>query len=131
MRHYFLDTTAYSAFKRAHPELLSLVSAADRISVNATVMGELFSGFDLGRFRDANRRELRAFVAHPAVTILPITEETAERYSHIFQYLRRQGTPIPTNDIWIAASVMENGTSLLTMDRHFLQVPQIHAIMVA
>jgi predicted nucleic acid-binding protein len=59
------------------------------------------------------------------VGIVLITEDTAERYARIYAYLRTAGRPIPTNDLWIAASAMEHGAELLTTDRHFLDVPQI------
>jgi predicted nucleic acid-binding protein len=56
---------------------------------------------------------------------VPVTPETAERYAHIYAYLRKNGRPIPTNDLWIAASAMEHSAELLTCDAHFLSVVQI------
>lgn len=104
---------------------LDLVRESDRVFLNAVVVGELLSGFDRGGFRDQNRRELREFIFHPAVSVVPMTEETAERYSVIFCSLRNGGTPIPTNDLWIASSVMESGAILITSDKHFEKVKQI------
>lgn len=130
MSSLLLDTSAYSAFKRGHTQCLETISAADQIGITPIVIGELLAGFDRGRYRQENRRELKAFLAHPTVALFPVTEQTAERYSFIYQHLRTAGTPIPTNDVWIAASTMENGSILLTADRHFLQVPQIQTIML-
>ena len=57
--------------------------------------------------------------------LLDVTEETAERYAVILNSLWQAGTPIPTNDIWIAASSMELGLELLTTDEHYQKVPQV------
>jgi predicted nucleic acid-binding protein len=64
-------------------------------------------------------------LASPRVGTLDVTEETAERYAAILNALWRAGTPIPTNDIWIAASAMEYGLRVLTTDRHYQRIPQI------
>jgi len=59
------------------------------------------------------------------VRLALIGEATAERYAVIYASLRSSGQPIPTNDLWIAASAMEHGTELVTLDRDFSHVPQI------
>ena len=125
MKSIFLDTSAYSGFKRGIPAVTQAIRDADHIYVNAIVIGELLAGFDLGKFREANRKELKEFLRSPTVSVHPLTEETAERYSFIYQDLRRRGKPIPTNDLWISACVMELGTGLLTADSHFQNVHQI------
>lgn len=131
MRDLFLDTSAYSAFKRgAHSRVLEAVREADRVSLNTVVLGELLAGFDRGKFREANRRELKEFLRFPTVSLLPVSEETSERYSFIYRDLRDRGEPIPTNDLWIAAGVMESGTILLTADKHFLKVHQIQTVLI-
>ena len=83
------------------------------------------AGFELGNHRQRNRDELTEFLAVPRVAIVDVTQATGQRYAHIFAYLRREGTPIPTNDIWIAALAMEHGIELLTADSHFRRVPHI------
>jgi tRNA(fMet)-specific endonuclease VapC len=72
-----------------------------------------------------NEGELRRFLASPRVGLLDVTEETAERYTVILNSLWRAGTPIPTNDIWIAGSAMKYGLRLLTTDGHYQKVSQI------
>lgn len=130
MKELLLDTSGYSAFKQGLKEALETIRYADRVFLNAIVLGELFAGFDRGKLREANRKELKEFLQHPTVSVLPITEETAERYSFIYRDLKDRGSPIPTNDLWIAASVMEAGAGLLTADRHFLKVRQIQTILL-
>ncbi|GMU55535.1 MAG: hypothetical protein AMXMBFR33_46810 [Candidatus Xenobia bacterium] len=86
------------------------------------VAGELLLGFRAGtRFED-NLRKLEAFLASRFVTLLPVSLVTADRFGRIGASLRRRGTPIPTNDIWIAAQAMETGAELISFDRHFERV---------
>ena len=61
----------------------------------------------------------------PRVSLVDVGEETAERYAVILNSLWQAGTPIPTNDIWIAASAMEYGLRVVTTDEHYDKVPQI------
>jgi tRNA(fMet)-specific endonuclease VapC len=120
-----VDTSAYSAFMRGHREIKAAVQEADDIFVNSIVLGELRAGFIKGRRRRKNDVELNTFLASPRVKLLDVTEETADRYAVILNSLWEAGTPIPTNDIWIAASAMEHGLELLTTDEHYQNVPQV------
>lgn len=65
---------------------------------------------------------LNQFLEHEAVEMANIGSITSDRYSRIALQLKRQGTPIPTNDIWIAAQTMELGAELITSDRHFEKI---------
>ena len=120
-----LDTSAYAAFKRGQQEAIDALRQASSIVVPSIVLGELLAGFEVGGRRQENRRELAEFQRSPRARTVPITEDTAERYARIYAHLRAAGRPIPTNDLWIAASAMEHGAELLTTDRHFLDVAQI------
>jgi tRNA(fMet)-specific endonuclease VapC len=123
----FLDTSAYSAFKRNHPQIRYRIREASQIQLNPVVLGELRAGFLKGARLKENLAELTQFLASPRVAVVAVDEETAERYAVIFDSLRRLGVPIPTNDIWIAASAMQWGSVLLTTDPHFRAVGQIVA----
>jgi tRNA(fMet)-specific endonuclease VapC len=120
-----VDTSAYSAFMRGHPAIKSSLQRADEIIVNTIVLGELAAGFIKGRRRGKNQEELRRFLSSPRVNVVDVTEETAERYGVILNSLWKAGTPIPTNDIWIAASAMEHGLQILTTDAHYQKVGQV------
>jgi tRNA(fMet)-specific endonuclease VapC len=120
-----LDTSAYSAFKRGHPHVRHRVREASRIQLNPVVLGELRAGFLQGTRRAENLAELAQFLASPRVEVVTMDEETASRYAVILDSLRRVGAPIPTNDIWIAASAMQLGSVLVTTDPHFKGVAQI------
>lgn len=125
MSSALLDTSAYSAFKRRHSGLVHALQSLDEIALSPVVLGELRSGFLKGSQLKQNLEELEAFLASPRVRIVRIDEETAERYAVILRSLQKLGKPIPTNDIWIAASAMQHGYRVLTTDQHYLSIEQI------
>ena len=125
MRRVLLDTSAYSLLMRGHKDVAALLDAADEVFLPAVVIGELLAGFKKGNSEQRNREILDGFLAVPTVLTLPLDEETGERYAVILDFLRRQGSPIPTNDLWIAACAMQHGLVLITADRHFLKLPQV------
>jgi tRNA(fMet)-specific endonuclease VapC len=117
-----LDTNAYSRLMVGHAPLTQLLESVDEVLVPATVLGELHAGFELGSRRETNRRQLSEFLALPGVESVAVTPDMAERYGLLVSQLSRQGTPIPTNNIWIAASALELGARLVTYDPHFQHV---------
>ena len=125
MTGYVVDTSAYSAFLRGHEKLVGRIQMADLLALTPVVLGELLSGFRNGTRYEQNRSWLARFLASRRVRILDVDRETAERYSEIHAYLKGKGRPIPTNDIWIAASAMQHGLGLVTTDPHFERVPQL------
>jgi len=122
MRAILLDTNAYTAFMLGATEVVDVVAYADRLYLNSIVLGELLGGFAAGTREPKNRAELARFLDSPRVEVLPITTDTADSYALIYAGLRRKGHPIPTNDLWIAASAMEHGAALLTRDAHFSHI---------
>lgn len=118
-----LDTSAYSKFQLGQAGIIEALSAAKTILIPVVTLGELEAGFELGRRPAANRRELSDFLNDPAVNILELTLATVSFYARIFARLRNSGTPISTNDMWIAAAAMECGGHLLTFDRDFERIP--------
>jgi predicted nucleic acid-binding protein len=120
-----LDTSAYSAFLRGNEEVGQAIREADEIFLNPVVLGELLAGFVMGGKEKKNRDVLKEFLSSPRVSTVALDEETSERYAAIIAYLYEQGTPIPTNDLWIAATAMQYGLKLITTDSHYRRVPQI------
>ncbi len=123
MNPILIDTNAYAALKRGHPEAILIVQRAPFLAINSTVLGELLGGFTHGTKPEQNRRELELFLASPRVTLRTVDRATAERYAAIYALLRASGTPIPTNDLWIAASAMQHELSLFSFDAHFRHLP--------
>jgi len=117
-----LDTNAYVGFKLNRTELVEYVTKADTILVSPIVYGELLFGFRNGARFEQNMAELDLFLTHEAVEMIQISSITADRYSRIAAELKKQGTPIPSNHIWIAAQTMETGAELVTRDKHFVSV---------
>lgn len=122
-----LDTSAYSHMRTGHPDVLDTVASCAIVIVPAVVLGELEAGFRLGRHAQENRHALAEFLDEPFVSILDVTSLTAQHYGRIFAELRNAGTPIPLNDVWIAATTMECSGHLLTFDADFRRVPGISA----
>ena len=120
-----IDTSAYSAFLGGNPEVKLSLQEADEIFFNPVILGELISGFSMGKREKKNRTILQDFLSSPRVKIIEIDDETSERYAVIVNHLRLKGTPVPTNYLWIAASAMQYGLKVMTMDKHFLEVSQI------
>lgn len=117
-----LDTSAYSHFRRGHAGVLDALARAERVLIPVTVLGELDAAFELGSRARDNRRVLDDFIAEPFVDVLDATPSVARHYGRVFSTLKRAGTPLPTNDIWIAASTIDCGGTLLTFDRGFERV---------
>ena len=118
-----LDTNAYVGFKLNLDQVVNMIATAEHIYFSPVVMGELMFGFRNGTRFKKNMEDLNAFMQHEVVELIQIGNLTADRYSRIAYHLKIQGTPIPTNDIWIAAQTMEYGAELITSDKHFENIP--------
>jgi len=117
-----MDTSAYVGFKRNEVEAVELIVGAELILFSPVVLGELIFGFRNGTRLKENMHDLNSFFEHESVELVQIGKITSDRYSRIAAQLKRQGTPIPTNDIWIAAQTMEHGAELITSDQHFEKI---------
>jgi tRNA(fMet)-specific endonuclease VapC len=127
---YSLDTSAYSNFRRGNKEVVALLDRADTVGVSTVVLGELRTGFLLGNRRERNESELDAFLASPVVRVLPVDAEASRHYAEIVAELRKAGTPVPTNDIWIAATAARHGATVLTCDEHFQYIGRVGSVVV-
>lgn len=130
MMRYCLDTSAYSHFKRGDPQVVELIDRADWVGIPVIVMGELAVGFRFGARREANEAELAQFAAHPVVEVLPVSEDVINLYAGIVVDLQRAGTPLPANDIWIAAVAARHGATILTYDGHFKSIARVSATIL-
>jgi tRNA(fMet)-specific endonuclease VapC len=120
-----IDTSAYSALRRNHTGVLAVLQECREVLLTPVVAGELRYGFRGGRQESANAALLSQFVSEPRVKLVHVDFDTADRFAEIQDFLRKNGRPLPTNDIWIAASAMQHGARVLTTDEHFLSIPHV------
>jgi tRNA(fMet)-specific endonuclease VapC len=125
-----LDTSAYSNFIIDKHELQRFINARNPIYIPVIVLGELKSGFINGNRTKENNDFLAEFLDASNVTILEITEKSAQIYAEISFQLRKAGTPIGTNDMWIAAICIENKLPLLTLDADFSKISGLSLVEV-
>ena len=114
-----LDTNAYVELLKGSAAVADLVRGAERLVFSTVVVGELLFGFRNGNRYERNRAALDDFLSQPWLELAQVTLTTADRFGRVAAALRKAGTPIPTNDIWIAAHALETGAELITFDRHF------------
>lgn len=120
-----LDTSAYSHFRSNHAGVVDRIATADRVHLPTIVLGELEAAFRRGRRTSDNRAKLEEFLREDFVDVLPVTTDVARRYGELFAELRTAGTPIPINDIWIAATAIDAGAELVTFDTDFQQIARL------
>ena len=123
-----LDTNRYTDLCRGDAELAMQLERAEVILMPFPVLGELRAGFAVGSRGRQNERVLQRFLAKPGVQPLFSDEGTTRIYGTLYRQLRQQGTPVPTNDLWIAALVVEHGLVLATRDAHFKKLPQLERL---
>jgi predicted nucleic acid-binding protein len=126
-----LDTSAYSHFKRGNQQVVELLDTADWIGVPSVVIGELWLGFLQGAHLDRNISEFDQFLANPVVHEIFIDHDVGQIYAEIVLALRRSGSPLPTNDIWIAAAAARSGATVLTYDSHFVNIQRVGSIVLS
>lgn len=122
MNEILIDTNIYSHAMRGDTEIIEILQQVAHIGITAISIGELLSGFKAGNKEKINRQELNQFLDSPRVTLYSIDEQTAEYYCLILGQLKNNGTPIPTNDIWIAAVAFQQGMPIYTKDQHFAKI---------
>lgn len=114
-----VDTNAYSAFCRGTESVINAFEEADALIVPSIVAGELYSGFLQGNRREANWLEFNTFLSQSGISLQSIGQKEAEKYALLVKNLKEAGTPVPTNDIWIAATALACGAAVITRDIHF------------
>jgi tRNA(fMet)-specific endonuclease VapC len=120
-----LDTNRYTDLCRGDVSVVETVELADEVWLPFIVLGELRAGFAVGTQGPRNEAALRRFLMKPGVGVLYADEQTTHHYSAVFRQLRKQGTPIPTKDMWIAALVLQHSLVLCARDAHFDALPQL------
>lgn len=120
-----IDRNSYSAYARGDAAVVEQLELADEVLVPFVVLGELRAGFALGSRGPENERLLHQFLQRAGVGVLLADEQTTHHYAAVYRQLRKQGTPIPENDMWIAALVLQHRAVLCARDAHFDRLAQI------
>ena len=120
-----LDTNRYIDLCKGIPETVELLEEAEAVVVPFVVLGELRAGFAHGRRQAENEQVLRRFLLKDGVRAVYPDDQTTHHYASVFRQLRKQGTPIPTNDMWLAALVLQHNLALHARDKHFDHLPQL------
>jgi tRNA(fMet)-specific endonuclease VapC len=123
-----LDTNAYTAFLRGRPEAVFVVERAPALALSPIVVGELKAGFALGSRTRENLRLLARFLDSPRVSMPAVDGQVTDAYASIYRQLRSEGSPIPTNDLWIAACASAPEQVLFTYDAHFDRIPGLRVV---
>ena len=124
MKPLLLDTNVLIRFFRSDRKIADIISTFEKIVIPTVILGEFKSGVDPLTVGGKRQLEvLDAFLDSPSVDIIPVTEDVSSAYARIFRTLKANGTPIPQNDIWIAACAMDAGAKLISSDNHFTKIP--------
>jgi len=121
-----VDTNALIGLFDGNRTVAERLFKAGRILVPAVVCGEIDAGTQGETRREIRVREaFERFLSLPRVEVLPVMRRTGRCYATVFNFCRASGSPIPTNDLWIAAAALETGAVILTADAHLRRLPLV------
>ena len=130
MSSVVLDTNVLIRMLAAMDRIPASFSQYERVLIPSVVIGEYRAGLFANNAGIQAARKLDEYMGRATVDTIPVTDRTAELYAKVYQALRAQGTPIPQNDRWIAASALEHGADIATHDEHFRLVPMLTVIVM-
>ncbi|MFO1470244.1 MAG: type II toxin-antitoxin system VapC family toxin [Turneriella sp.] len=123
-----LDTNAYVEVAKGNAAALQKLRRATTVHLTFVSLAELRAGFACGTKTQQNEKNLQHFLAAKRVNVLYADSETSLFYARIYATLRQNGTPIPTNNLWIAALALQHGLPVYSFDRHYQKVAAIDLI---
>ena len=129
MKSIVVDTNILSDLFRADAWVANFLNEFESIFVPITVLGELLFGFVLGTREAENRMRLDRFLAQDNVNVLSVSTHVADYYALLMAQLRKTGTPLPTNDVWIAAAACSEKIPLISRDKHFSKIAGLQLII--
>jgi tRNA(fMet)-specific endonuclease VapC len=120
-----LDTNRLTDLFQGDTALAERLGGCEEVWIPLVVLAEIKAGFYGGTRGQRNEILLQELLANETVDVLLPGRETAEHYARLFVQLKRAGTPVPDNDLWIAALALEHDLLLITRDQHFERIPQL------
>ena len=130
MSRYCLDTSAYIQFRRGDPQTTAVIDGATWLGFPTVALGELYTGFFLTGSREEDSAHLRDFLTHPVVESIVVDDEVARQFGQLVADLRAADTPLPPNDIWIAACAARTSSVVLTHDSHFARIVRVGSVIL-
>ncbi len=121
-----LDTNGLSAVANGEAGLEPILRKAAQIAIPVIVLGEYRYG--ISQSRDRKHYELWLTESLPKFRIMDVDEGTTLFYADVRAGLKRAGTPIPSNDVWVAALCRQHSLPIVSRDRHFDVVSGIERI---
>ena len=120
-----IDTNRFIDFCKGDESVVDTFERAALLVIPFIVLAEISAGAQMTKRGDAQVRVLNSLLNEQGVRDVHSTRATAHHYGAIYAKLRRNGTPVPTNDIWIAALALEHGLILYTRNAHFQHIPSV------
>jgi tRNA(fMet)-specific endonuclease VapC len=120
-----LDTNRLTDLFQGDTALSKWLERCEEVWVPLVVLAEIKAGFYGGTQQHRNEILLRTLLSQTTVGVLLPSRETADHYARLFVQLKRAGTPVPDNDLWIAALALQHDLLLITRDQHFERIPQL------
>ena len=129
MKPLLIDTNVLIKFFQGDEEIAKNISRYEKVIVPTIVIGEYKAGVDSdSRAGRVQLSMLESFLEDASVKVVDVTESIADAYARIFRVLKKNGTPIPQNDMWIAACAVTKGAAVYSFDGHFANVPLLERL---
>jgi len=122
LKKILIDTNAYSRFLAGDENVLNALAEAEIVYMSVFVIGELYAGFRGGTKQQENTDILKRFLKKPTVRVFNATRKTSEIFGKVKDNLKKAGTPLPINDVWIASHSIEKDAVIVTYDLHFKKI---------
>ncbi|MDD5261865.1 MAG: type II toxin-antitoxin system VapC family toxin [Methylacidiphilales bacterium] len=123
--HLIIDSNRFIDFCAGEESVIATLESAATIYIPFIVLGEIRAGGLVTRRGQNQVRTLQELLNQPGIQSLNSTDTTSHHYATLYAQLRKNGTPIPTNDLWIAALAVEHDLILYSRDSHFNLIPSL------
>ena len=122
-KKFLLDTNIIIGLFASDENIVGQIKKAKELFIPSIALGELFYGAEQSAKKEINKNKIEAFAK--ASIVLHCDADTAKHYGSIKSRLKKNGTPIPENDIWIGALTVQYKLRLVTRDNHFRHIDAI------
>ena len=118
--NFLVDTNIVIEVFKGNKEIADYLYKLSEIFIPSIALGELYTGINRVSNREKHLKRLNDFLK--LTTILNVDGDTSVIYGELIADLYKLGKPIPTNDVWIAATAIQHNLTLLSSDKHFEKI---------